>query len=328
MFRTGCLVLLVCLLAAVPLTAAEPRPVIIDTDMGSDDWMAILYTLNNPAVAVKAITVTGTGLAYCDAGVQIALGLLALADYGAVPVSCWTETPLLGDNAFPAEWRTDMAAAEALALPAGGQPAEQDAVTLLTSVVDESLEAVTILALGPLTNLAAAFETQPALADKIAMIYIMGGAVDVAGSGVTEDNTTAEWNIYCDPHAARLVFESGAPITLVPLDATNAVPVTLEFLTRLEGQHTTPEAAFVYTLLSGSTGFIESGGYYFWDPLAAAVLADESVVTLDTRDVTVVDIPGDENGRTKPVGNGPTIRVATAADAAAFEQTFIEMLNR
>lgn len=323
------LILLACLVTlAAPAAAQETRPVIIDTDMGSDDWMAILHTLNNPDLSVKAVTVTGTGLAYCDAGVRIALGLLALADYGDVPVSCWTEKPLMGDNAFPAEWRTDMAAAEALGLPEGGEPAEQDAVALFTSAVEESADAVTVLALGPLTNVGAALAANPALADNIEMIYIMGGAVDVAGSGITDENTTAEWNIYCDPHAARLVFESGAPITLVPLDATNAVPVTMDFLTRLEGERATPEAEFVYTMLSGSAGFIESGGFYFWDPLAAAVLADESLVTLETRDVTVVDVPGAENGRTKPVGNGPEIRVATSADPAAFEQAFIEMLNR
>lgn len=320
---------LACLLvAAVPAAAQESRPVIIDTDMGSDDWMAILYTLNDPALSVKAITVTGTGLAYCDAGVRIALGLLALAEYGDVPVSCWTEQPLLGDNAFPAEWRTDMAAAEALGLPEGGQPTEQDAVALFTAVVEESSEAVTVLALGPLTNVGAALDANPGLADHIEMIYVMGGAVDVPGSGITDENTTAEWNIYCDPHAARLTFESGAPVTLVPLDATNAVPVTMDFVARLETEQGSPEAGFVYTMLSGSTGSIESGGYFFWDPLAAAVLSDESLVTLETRDVTVVDTPGADNGRTKPVGNGPEIRVATTPDAAAFEQVFIEHLNQ
>lgn len=156
----------------------------------------------------------------------------------------------------------------------------------------------------------------------------MGGAVDVPGSGVSDENTTAEWNIYCDPHAARLVFESGAPITLVPLDATNDVPVTVEFMQKLEASQTTPEAQFVYKALSGNMGSIESGGYYFWDPLAAAVMVDESLVTLTPREVTVVDTPGADNGRTKPVGNGPEIRVATAPDGAAFEQLFIEGLNR
>jgi pyrimidine-specific ribonucleoside hydrolase len=321
--------LLLCSLFSFGVAAAQaPRPVIIDTDMGSDDWMAILYILNSPDIAVQAITVNGTGLAYCDAGVAIALGLLALADYADIPVSCGSETPLLGENAFPAEWRTNMEAAQALGLPEGGAMAEEDSVSLFTSVVSASPEPITVLALGPLTNLGAAFDADPALADQIAMIYIMGGAVDVAGSGITEDNTTAEWNIYCDPHAARLVFESGAPITLVPLDATNDAPVTMDFVARLETAQESPEAQFVYTMLTGSTEFIESGGFYFWDPLAAVVLTDESLVTLETRDVSVIDVPGAEDGRTKPVGNGPEIRVATVPNVAAFEARFIATLNQ
>jgi pyrimidine-specific ribonucleoside hydrolase len=78
----------------------------------------------------------------------------------------------------------------------------------------------------------------------------MGGAVKVPGNlqvpGVQIDNRVAEWNIYVDPHAAAVVFESGAPITLVPLDATNDAPLTMAFYKRLEADHTTPEADFVY----------------------------------------------------------------------------------
>jgi pyrimidine-specific ribonucleoside hydrolase len=218
-----------------PAAAQSPQPVIIDTDMALDDWLEILYVLNDPDFEVEAITVTGTGFAYCDAGVHIALGLVALVEYGDVPVSCGAETPLLGENAPPAEWRTNMEAAEALGLPEGGAASEQDAVALFTSTVAESAESVTVLALGPLTNVAAALGADPSLVDKIEMIYVMGGAVDVPGSGISEENVTVEWNIYCDPHAARLAFESGAPITLVPLDATNEAPITPEFVSARSG---------------------------------------------------------------------------------------------
>jgi pyrimidine-specific ribonucleoside hydrolase len=310
---------------ASPVAAQSPQPVIIDADMALDDWLAILYVLNDPDFEVEAITVTGTGFAYCDAGVHIALGLVALAEYGDVPVSCGSETPLLGENAPPAEWRTNLEAAEALGLPVGSEASDQDALALFSSTVAESAENVTVLALGPLTNVAAALEADPSLVDKIEMVYVMGGAVDVPGSGISEENITAEWNIYCDPHAARLAFESGAPITLVPLDATNEAPVTPEFVSTLEASQQTPEAEFVYTALTGITESIESGGYSFWDPLAAGVMADPAIVTLTERDVTVVDIPGHaEDGRTKPVGNGPEILVATAPDTSALEQNLLD----
>lgn len=309
-------------------SAQSPTPVIIDTDMALDDWMAMLDVLGNEEFAVEAITVTGTGFAFCDAGVDIALGLLALTEYGDVPVSCWTEAPLLGDNGAPDEWKTSMEAAEALGLPEGGEPSDLDAVELFSTTVAESSEPVTVLALGPLTNVGAALEADPSLVDNIEMVYVMGGAIDVPGSGITEENTTAEWNIYLDPHSARLTFESGAPITLVPLDATNDAPVTPAFLAELETNQQTPVAEFVFTALSGNIESIESGGYYFWDPLAAGVMSNPDIVTLTEREVTVIDIPGHaEDGRTKPVGNGPTIWVATEPDIETFEQNLIDSWN-
>ena len=310
------------------VSAQDPVPVVIDSDMTSDDWMATLFLLNDPDFTVKAITVTGTGFAYCDAGVQSALGLLALTDYGDVPVSCGAESPLMGDNAPPAEWRTTLETVAGLGLPEGGDPVAQDAVALFTSTIQDSPEPVTVLALGPLTNVGAALEATPAVAENIEMIYVMGGAVDVEGSMVSEENTVAEWNIYCDPHAARLVFESGAPITLVPLDATNEVPVTPEFVDQLDAGKTTPEAEFVAALLANNAESIETGNYYFWDPLAAVVMSDPSLVTLTPRDVTVIDIPGaPDDGRTKPVANGSEILVATAPDGDAVEAALLAAWN-
>ena len=147
------------------------------------------------------------------------------------------------------------------------------------------------------------------------------------GSGVSDDNKTAEWNIYLDPLAARLVFESGAPITLVPLDATNDAPVTPDFMKTLEANQTSPESKFLYAALSTSSDSIAAGTYFFWDPLAAAVLADPSLVTLTDRMVDVMDAPGPDFGRTKPVGNGPHIQVATKPDDATFEQHLLDAWN-
>jgi inosine-uridine nucleoside N-ribohydrolase len=303
-------------------------PVVIDSDMIADDWMATLFLLNDPNFMVKAITVAGTGFAYCDAGVQSALGLLALTEYGDVPVSCGSASPLMGDNAPPAEWRTTLKMVEELDLPEGGDPVAQDAVELFTSVIQDSPEPVTVLALGPLTNVGAALDATPALGENIEMIYVMGGAVDVNGSMVSKKNTVAEWNMYCDPHAARLVFESGARITLVPLDATNTTPVTPEFVAQLDAEKKTPEAKFVATLLANNAESIASGSYYFWDPLAAVVMSDPSLVTLTPRDVTVIDSPGaPDDGRTKPVANGSQILVATAPDSDAIETSLITAWN-
>ena len=308
---------------------ASPTPVVIDSDMISDDWMAALYLLNDPQFDVRAITVTGAGFADCEAGVRAALGILALAGHDDVPVSCGSEDPLVGNNAPPAEWMTTIETVEGLGLPQGGQPAQEDAVALFTSTIQDSPVPVTVLALGPLTNVASALEASPDLIDKIAMMYVMGGAVDVDGSFVSDANTKAEWNIFSDPHAARLVLESGVPITLVPLDATNDVPVTPEFVAKLNAEKSTPAAEFVAKLLGNNEESIASGSYFFWDPLAAVVLSKPDLVTLTPREVAVIDKPGDpEDGRTQPVTDGTTILVATAPDGAALEAALLEAWNR
>ncbi len=316
--------------AATPEAADGPTPVIIDSDMISDDWMATLFVLNDPQFEVKAITVSGTGFAAdCAAGVRAALGLLALVEYGDVPVACGAESPLVGDNAPPDEWRTTLESVEALGLPNGGKAIDIDAVELFTTTVQDSPVPITVLALGPLTNIGAALEASPDLVDNIEMIYLMGGAIDVEGSFVSDENTTAEWNIFSDPHGAALTFDSGVPITLVGLDATNEVPVTPEFVAQLEAEASTPAAEFVANLLSTNAESIESGSYFFWDPLAAVVMADPGIVTLTPRTVTVVDSPGDpEDGRTMPADSGVEILVATAPDGAALEAALIAAWNQ
>ncbi len=306
----------------------SPTPLIIDSDMISDDWMATLFVLNDPQFDVQAITVSGTGFANCDAGVAAALGMLALTGYGDVPVACGSEDPLVGENGPPEDWMTTLETVQGLGLPDGGAAVDVDAVELFTTTVQNSPEPITVLALGPLTNIGAALEATPELVDNIEMIYVMGGAVDVEGSHVSDENTTAEWNIFSDPHGAKLTFESGVPITLVPLDATNEVPVTPAFVERLEAEKASPAAEFVATLLANNMESIEGGGYYFWDPLAAVVLADPGIVTLTPRTVTVISSPGEpEDGRIAPADDGVDILVATAPDAQALEDALIAMWN-
>jgi pyrimidine-specific ribonucleoside hydrolase len=300
--------------------------------MAADDWMAILYLLQRPDVSVEAITVTGTGEAHCGPGVKHALELAALAGQPDIPVSCGRETPLQGNHTFPMDWRVNVDSLAGLTLPDNpASPSSQSAIELLTSTIQSSPSSVTVLTLGPLTNLAEALQDTPELKDKIEMVYIMGGAVDVPGnvgnSRAGINNSSAEWNIYIDPHAASLVFQSGVPITLVPLDATNHVPVTNDFFKRLKSDHGTSEATFVFNVLTKYQDFIQSGGYYFWDPLAAAILTENSLATFETRTLTVVEEEGSESGRTQVSENGTSIRVAVNADGKRFEQLFLDTLN-
>ena len=311
----------------------KPRPVVIDTDMAPDDWMAILYLLQRPEIRIVAITVAGTGETHCAPGVRNALGLVKLAGESDIPVACGSETPLEGEHIFPDDWRERADSMQGLALPEGSNPAAgQEADELLIDTLKGSPEKITLLALGPLTNLAAAFQDEPAITEKIEQVYIMGGALEVLGnvgfSGAGIENQVAEWNIYIDPLAAQRVFASGAPVTLIPLDATNDAPINLDFFRSLQANHNTPEAEFVYQVLSDQLDFIASGGYYFWDPLAAAVLADESLGMIREGPVKVYTAEGPSSGLTRLMPNGYPLRYAKSVDAQRFETEFLRALNQ
>jgi pyrimidine-specific ribonucleoside hydrolase len=317
-----------------PLPASEnPRPVIIDTDMAPDDWMAILYLLQRPEIHIVAITVAGTGETHCEPGVRNALGLVALAGESDIPVACGSETPLEGKHVFPEDWRRRADSMQGLNLPEGSNPAPgKDAVELLTDILRDSPGKVTLLALGPLTNVAAAFEQDPAIIENIELVCIMGGALEVPGnvgsSGAGIENQVAEWNIYIDPLAAQRVLASGAPVMLVPLDATNDAPVNLDFYRDLEANHITPEAEFVYRVLSDQLDFIASGGYYFWDPLAAALIVDPGMGYITEGVVKVYTAEGPSSGLTRLQESADTVRYARSVEADKFEADFLRTLNQ
>jgi pyrimidine-specific ribonucleoside hydrolase len=303
--------------------------VIIDTDMSHDDVMAILYLLAHPNVEVMAISITGTGVAHCQPGVINALGLVALSGQEDIPVTCGREKPLLGDHAFPSSWRQNADDVWGVDLPVGDEAVSVSAPELLAETIPATGETITIAALGPLTNIAEAFQETPEIISKIDMLYIMGGALDVPGNvhdGTGIKNDVADWNIYADPRAANIVFSSGAPITLVPLDGTQYVPVTHEFIAVLEEFNDTPQASVVLEILSANTVFI-GRGYHFWDPLAAAVLTDETLATIEEYPLVVVEEEGPESGRILRADEGPPIRVVKSADKEQFEQLFLTVLN-
>lgn len=299
-------------------------PVVIDTDMSIEGMMSILYLLERPEIEVLAITVSGTGLVHCDPGVSQALGLLALSDAEGVPVACGPEQPLDGMNAFPTSWRVAADEGHGLDLSSSESPSELTASELLVSVIMDSAEPVLVYADGPSTNLAAALRLEPGLADRIEMLYMMAGVIEAAGNTVR--NPGAEWNVWIDPVAADEVLRSGVPITLVPLDATGQVPFHVFHRAALEAHQATPASRAVMTMLAGSPQ-LSSGELYFWDQLTAAVLIDESYVTLEQMDIEVtVDEDRSVAGTTVIAESGSPIRVATAVDAERFERDFLSAI--
>jgi inosine-uridine nucleoside N-ribohydrolase len=142
-------------------------------------------------------------------------------------------------------------------------------------------------------------------------------------------NKVAEWNLYVDPTAAAIVVESGLPITLVPLDATNSLQVTMGLLKTLRDNHGTPSANFVYEELLKNKGFINSGEFYLWDPTAAVVGAnlEDPVGTVEQLKIKVETTPGDEEGRTYEADDGDVVNVYTSADPKKTFNEYLEVLT-
>lgn len=283
---------------------AARMPVIVDTDLSNDDGIALLYLLESPSVDVRAVAVSGTGLVHCPAGARIALQLIALTGRTDVPVACGRSEPLAGVNAVPDDWRSAADGLFGLTLPPTTARPHGDALTLLHTAIDDAPGPPTVVELAPMTNLAGALRAHPELAKKVRRIVAMGDAIAVPGNA--PGHPADETNAWIDPLAARIVARSGAALTLVPLDATNDVPVTTYFAQALKRYHyATPAATAAWELVQ-ATG-MANGSAYFWDPLAATVVVDPSLVHT---------VGGKTAGET----------IAMSADRPRFERELLSVL--
>jgi pyrimidine-specific ribonucleoside hydrolase len=316
--------------APAPDAVGDPRPLLIDTDVAPDDLAAIAFVVASPEVEVEAITVSGTGEAHCDAGVDVVLRLLERLQAPSIPVACGRETPLAGDHAFPDAWRTSADTGSGLDLPPTDRlPFDGDAVRLIERTADE-VDGLRILTLGPLTNLADALGHDPDLARRIESIDVMGGALHVPGNVAAfgpPDNEVAEWNVYVDPTAAQVTIDAGLPVRLTSLDGTSQAPVTPEFATRVQQDATGP-AAKVLAELFAEHPFMTDGTYFLWDPLAAAMAAGHQLGSFETARVDVEEAEGPEAGFTRPIDGEPNVEFLKAVDAAAAERLLLETMNR
>ena len=309
------------------LARAQSAPIIVDTDAGSDDFMAVALLLSHPTVKIDAITVVN-GLAHVDAGARNMGRLLDLAGRKHAPVFAGRMAPLRGNAEFPAEWRKITDGFPILSVFPPRPPEHEPAAQYLVEHLRNTREPIQILALGPLTNIAEALERDRSIAGNIREIVIMGGAVRAPGNlqdgGVFHtQNSTAEWNMFIDPLAAGIVFRSGVPIRLIGLDATNKVHIGPEFLRQFEAKALTPLGRVVAEVLHADRETIDAGIFYAWDPLAAAALLRPSLVKTVPMHIEIKqDAP--EDGRTIASPGEPNAKVAVDADADTFRALFLE----
>jgi inosine-uridine nucleoside N-ribohydrolase len=312
-----------------PSRDAGPLPILIDTDMAGDDLLAVMALLREPAVEVRAIAIDGNGEVHCRAGLRNMRRLLGAFGAGEIPIGCGSDAPGEHGQLFPDEWRVGADAFYGVDLPGYvGTPIADDAVQLVRDAVAASTRPLTIVALGPWTNIADAFRADPALVDQLAGIHAMAGAIDVPGN-ITYGDTTpehgVEWNVGVDPGAVEAVLATNVPITLVPLDATNDVPVPADFAATLEQDHAAAGADIAFEMYARSPALTFETS--FWDTLAALALVDPTLVEWESFAVRS-EPTGPSAGRISRAADGRPIRAAMSADANAFMASLLDALRR
>ncbi|OZM81832.1 nucleoside hydrolase [Pseudonocardia sp. MH-G8] len=305
-------------------------PIVIDTDPGVDDAVAIMLALASPEVEVRAIT-TVFGNVALESTTANAGRILALCDRADVPVAAGAARPLVHPQRERAQqWHGgDGLGGRASALPApAAEPEARGAVETMAAVLRASAEPVTLVPIGPLTNVALLLAVHPELTSRITRIVWMGGSL---GAGNTSG--AAEFNAHCDPEAAhRVLTQADVPVTMVPLDLTLRCPAGPAWLDSLAGAG--PRCGELAQVIAHYRAAYRAR--YGMDAVAVhdAVAVLEAVLpgTLRTTamPIEVACDLGPARGATvaMPLGPGPSVQVALEADTDAVLTEILERLSR
>src|SRR6266852_4793176 len=211
--------------------AATPRGpfrVIIDTDPGVDDALALLLAMRSPELKIEAITPVA-GNVPLELTLPNALRLVEIAGRTDIPVAAGARTPLVRRLVTATYAHGENGLGGAVFPEPTTKPVAEPAAEYIRRIVRKYPREVTLITLGPLTNIATALSSDPELAGMVRGLTMMGGSL--SGGNITP---AAEFNIYVDPEAARIVFQSGIPITMVGLDVTRKTSLTEEHVRVLE----------------------------------------------------------------------------------------------
>ena len=306
----------------------ERIPIIIDADLDLSDLAAIAILLRDPGVDVRAITIAGTGLVHCQGGRLLTRYILDEFGSSDIPFGCGRENGGPDAHTFPDAWRATADAGFGLDIPPQAESGvPRDAVDVIRQAVDDSPSAPTIVALGPWTNLEDAFAADETLADRLAGVHAMLGTIDAPGNVYVnglDGEDHLEWNAYADPSAVSAVLDSDVPVSIVPLDATDDVPVPADLADRLKDDHQAAGADLVYELLVRHPERLEAdAGQQLWDELTALAVTDPDLVSWEDVSVTV-----GPDGRSVQDDAGHTVRYAASADRSAVESALLDALRR
>ncbi len=305
---------------------AHRIPVVIDCDPGHDDALAITLALARPELEVLGITTIGGNSTLANT-TRNALRVLALLGRQDIPVAAGPDQPLIRplETAPQVHGVSGLDGAD-LPEPVSA-PRPEGALEFLRSTLAAAPDPVTLIPVGPLTNIALLLRTYPGIAAKIAGISLMGGSM-----GAGNWTPAAEFNIWVDPEAARIVFHSGLPITMHGLDVTHKALMGLAEADRLEALNTRVGRVFADLLRFFTQFHLEKYGTAdtpIHDAVAVAHVALPGIVTTRRYHVDVETAGDITRGRTvvddrgQP-GQTPNVDVALDIDRAAFAELVIE----
>jgi len=262
---------------SLPPIPSKPQRIILDTDPGVDDAIAIFLALRSPELQVEAVTPV-SGNVPLSFTLPNALRLLEIAGRTDIPVAAGAAVPLVRRLVTAAYVHGNNGLGGVEFPEPKMKPVAESACDIIRRIVRANPGEITIVAVGPLTNIATVLKVDPAIAPMIKSFVLMGGAL--SGGNITP---AAEFNFYVDPEAARIVFDSGVPITMVGLDVTNKVLLHESQVRILEAaQNPVSQAAgkIMRATMSRVKPTKDETVVAMHDPLTVASLIDPSVITL------------------------------------------------
>lgn len=307
-----------------------PKRILFDTDPGIDDACAILLALGSPELSVEGLSIVH-GNCSLEQGTTNALSVLELAHARHVPVARGCELPLVQPSLLAPETHGDTGLGYAKLPAPRARPVSQHGVDFLIERILASPGEITLLAIGPLTNVALAIRQEPRIIPALKELIIMGGALRYEG------NTTAlaEFNTYVDPHAAHIVYHAGIPTTLVPLDVTYQCVLTpgdVKRLREVDSPITNFVAESTRFYMEFHDEFQKIEGCVINDPLALALTFAPDLCTYQDLPVDVDLSGGISMGKTvadfynytkKPTN----MKVALGVRARDFMGLFVERIT-
>jgi inosine-uridine nucleoside N-ribohydrolase len=255
-----------------PAFALGPHRVIIDTDPGTDDALAILLALNSPEIRVEALTIVA-GNVTAAVGLENGLKITSLAGRCDLPVAKGALGPLHGKLIIEPFWNGPNGLGGAELPPSRCKPDLRFGPDLIIELVHKYPHEITLIPIGPETNIALAVLKDPSIVPLVKEVVLMGGSI--SGGNV---NGAAEYNVFCDPEAADVVFNAGWPVTMVGLDVTEITLMKDADVARLE-QNAGPEAKFAAAVARFQIGLYQGtgfGGGAIHDALAVGAAIDPS----------------------------------------------------